>query len=389
VIHNIFDPEIWRRVPFEFWTAVLFVFGTIVGSFLNVVIHRLPIGESIVSPPSHCPHCKYSIPWFLNVPLITWLYLGGRCKNCGAPISPRYFLVELLTGVAFAACWISFGEQSAWLALIYCVFLAGLIVGTSTDFEHMIIPDQITIGGIVVGLVASFLIPQLHNEATGLRGLLQSFIGIVVGGGLIYLVVRLGKLAFGRQRIKLAGDAGAETKIIFSETALHLPDQEIPYEEIFYRQSDTIVLHAKTIELIDRCYRDVSVRLGLLSKTLRIGDDELNPEEIVHMEIVADQIVLPREAMGFGDVKTFAAIGAFLGWPAIFFVIAVSSAIGSVVGLTLIALRRLNRSSRLPYVPFIAIAAAIWIFLPSDWQERWLLNLRVAGHIFFRLPMPE
>ena len=119
----------WSLLPFHFWSLVFFVFGCIVGSFLNVCIHRLPLGMSIVTPPSHCPHCQYSIPWYLNIPLVTWLALRGRCKNCGAPISPRYFMVELLTGVSFLGCWLAFGNTSPGLALIYAAFLAGLIVG--------------------------------------------------------------------------------------------------------------------------------------------------------------------------------------------------------------------------------------------------------------------
>src|ERR1700722_1684926 len=120
---TVFQSANWA-MPFHFWSVMFFVMGCIVGSFLNVVIHRLPLGESIVSPPSHCPHCKYAIPWYLNIPLVTWLFLRGKCANCGAPISVRYFLVELLTGVTFLACWLVFGHQSAGLALAYCVLLA-------------------------------------------------------------------------------------------------------------------------------------------------------------------------------------------------------------------------------------------------------------------------
>jgi len=118
MFNAIFDPENWARVPFHFWSAAFFVFGSIVGSFLNVCIHRLPLGQSIVSPPSHCPHCKYSIPWYLNLPLITWVMLRAKCRNCGAPISPRYFLVEMLTGLMFLASWAAFGHQSVLLALV-------------------------------------------------------------------------------------------------------------------------------------------------------------------------------------------------------------------------------------------------------------------------------
>ena len=159
-------PPAWQAVPFHFWSIVFFTFGSITGSFLNVCIHRMPRGESIVMPPSHCPHCRYSIPWYLNIPLLTWLMLGGKCKNCGAPISVRYFLVELLTAVLFLSCWLAFGRQSPALALVYCVLLAGFVVATFIDFEHFIIPDEITLGGIAAGFVASFFVPMLHQVET-------------------------------------------------------------------------------------------------------------------------------------------------------------------------------------------------------------------------------
>lgn len=357
----IFDPKNWSTVPFHFWSLVFFAFGCNVGSFLNVCIYRMPLGLSVVSPPSHCPHCKYSIPWFLNVPLLTWLMLRGKCKNCGAPISVRYFLVELLTGLAFLACWLHFGSrpptlQSAALALVMCILLAGFIAATFIDLEHFIIPDEITFGGMGVGFLCSFVLPVLHGTTSMAESLKQSLIGMAVGAGIVYAIVRLGKLVFGRQRVTLP----AETKIVFSETAVHLPDGDVPYEELFYRQSDAIKMQARTVELVDRCYRDVAVSLS--PKRLRIGEDEFNPEEVPHLEAVSAEIVLPREAMGLGDVKFMGAIGAFLGWQATIFSLAVSSFIGACVGIGLIVLRRREWSSRLPYGPYIAAAAVIWIF---------------------------
>jgi leader peptidase (prepilin peptidase) / N-methyltransferase len=362
---RMFDPAVWAAVPFQFWSVAIFVFGCMIGSFLNVCIHRMPLGLSVVSPPSHCPHCKYSIPAYLNVPLVTWLYLGGKCRNCQAPISPRYFLVELLTGLVFLGCWIRFGPVSAGLALVLCAVMAGLIVATFIDFEHLIIPDEITIGGMVAGFICSFFFPRLHGDISVADSLKHSLLGMAVGGGLIYLIVRLGKLAFGRQKLALP----AETRIIFTETAVELPDRAIPYEEIFYRQSDTIVLQARTVELIDRCYRDVVVKLS--PELLQIEDEKLNPETVPYLEAVSSHIVLPREAMGFGDVKFMAAIGAFLGWKSVIFSLMVSSAIGSVVGLSLMAIGR--KQARLPYGPYIAMAAAIWIFFGPQlvqWYEQ-------------------
>jgi leader peptidase (prepilin peptidase)/N-methyltransferase len=355
-IDAIFNMHNWSLVPFHFWSLTFFALGCIIGSFLNVCIYRMPLELSIVSPPSHCPHCKYAIPFYLNIPLVTWLALRGRCKNCGAPISPRYFIVELLTGVAFLGCWLEFGAKSPALALVYAVFLAGLIAATFIDFEHFIIPDEITFGGMVAGLVASFFLPVLHDARTLGEGMFRGVIGIVVGAALVYAVLRLGKLLFGRQRIKLPPD----TTIVFTETCLHLPGREINYDELFYRKSDTIVLHARTAELVDRGYQNVTIRLSPAS--LKIGDEQTNPDDVPHLEAVSGEIILPREAMGLGDVKFMAAIGAFIGWQGVIFSLAVSSFIGAATGVVLILMRKRAWSSRMPYGPYIALAAVIWVF---------------------------
>lgn len=362
MITAIFQPENWALVPFHFWTGVFFIFGAMVGSFLNVCIHRMPLELSVVSPSSHCPHCRYSIPWFLNLPLITWLWLRGRCANCRAPISIRYFLVELLTGALFAAAWIVFGPQSAWLALAYCLLLAGFIVATFIDFAHFIIPDEITIGGMVAGFICSAAVPALHPDwltnavPTHAVAIKRSLIGMAVGGGVIYAILRLGKLAFGRQRFELP----ASSVVTFTETALLLPDGELPYEEVFYRKSDTIILQAERIEMVDRCFRDVELRLT--PQSLRIGGETFDPTSVPCLEVVTSEIIVPREAMGLGDVKFMAAIGAFLGWQATLFSLMVSAVIGSVVGVVPIIFGKQEWSSRLPYGPYIALAAVIWIF---------------------------
>src|SRR5438093_7500189 len=359
-------PPAWQAVPFHFWSIVFFTFGSITGSFLNVCIHRMPRGESIVMPPSHCPHCRYSIPWYLNIPLLTWLMLGGKCKNCGAPISVRYFLVELLTAVLFLSCWLAFGRQSPALALVYCLLLAGFIVATFIDFEHFIIPDAITLGGIAAGFISSFLVPSLHGRQAKARSLERRLFGIIVGAGLVYGILRLGKLLYGRQRFEFAPDS----KVYFTETAVKFPDKEIPYEDIFYRKSDTIVLEAKTVEMADRCYYKVRVRLS--PALLRVGEDSFKPDEVPHLEVVTDEIVVPREASGLEDVKFMAAIGAFLGWQAVIFSLMISSILGAVVGVALICLGKREWSSRLPYGPYIAFAATFWIFGGERLVAAWL-----------------
>jgi len=267
----------------------------------------------------------------------------------------RRKVVWALIGAAFLSCGIGFGRSPA-VALVYGILLAGLIVAAFIDFKRFIIPDEITIGGILVGFVCSLLLPQLHGQTLLLGGALHSLFGIGVGAGLAYLVLRAGKWAFGRQRIVLSGDAN----IAFTDTALVLPDKEIPYEELFYRKSDAIEIRARKVELGERTYQDALARLTPTS--LHIGDEKCDRADVSRITAAGAEIVLPREAMGLGDVKFMAAIGAFLGWQAVLFSLMASSLMGSIVGLGLIAARRRQCSSRLPYGPYLALAATIWVF---------------------------
>ncbi|MBL69904.1 MAG: prepilin peptidase [Verrucomicrobiales bacterium] len=346
-----------------FLASVYFIFGAMIGSFLNVCIHRMPLEQSLSHPPSHCPKCGYSIPWYFNIPILAWIRLRGRCGNCAEPISIRYPAVELLTGIAFAAAWLAF-RPDALHAAILCLLLAGFIVATFIDFDYQIIPDEITIGGMGAGLACSLIAPQLHATDSRLTALGQSLIGLAVGFGLVYIVVRAGKAAFGKQTFEVEDE-----RLTFTEEALVFSDGAMPYEEIFYRKSDTITLQARQVELVDRCYFDTSVALTM--EQLTIGAQSFNPEDIRHLEVATDEVVIPREAMGFGDVKFMGAIGAFLGWSATVFSLMASAIIGSVVGITMMLLKKEEWAGRLPYGPYIALAAVIWIFGGDQLWEAW------------------
>ncbi len=363
-MNNLFDPAVWGQVPFHFWSAAFFLLGAMTGSFLNVCIYRMPRNMSVITPPSRCPYCEQRIPWRYNLPLVAWLFLRGKCAYCGHSISVRYFAVEALAGGGFLACWLFLGPAMG-LAVIYGFVLAGLIAATFIDVEHFIIPDEITLGGIVAGFFCSFLAPEIHGTEVRAEAMAASFWGIAVGGGVVYVIVRVGKLLFGRRRIELEENS----TIVFGEESLFLPQQEIHYEEIFYRRSDTVVVLAKKAELIDRCFLNVKVRLS--QHSLKIGGAVFQPEAVPYLEVVADRIVIPREAMGLGDVKFMAAIGAFLGWQAVLFSLMLSSIVGAAIGVGLIAIGRQDWSSRLPYGPYIALVAAIWIFLPKDIRDGW------------------
>jgi len=190
--------------------AFSFAMGAIVASFLNVVIWRVPRGESIVSPPSHCPKCGAAIRWWQNVPILSWLALRGRCARCHAPISPRYLLVELLGGVLFFAAYLKFGL----FAPVLWVWIALMIVGSFIDFDLQLLPDFVTVGGMIYGVVVSTALWALahfgiwSNPIPGCSVMpipnpIGSLVGLSLGFGVLWLVRFLGSKAFGREAMGL------------------------------------------------------------------------------------------------------------------------------------------------------------------------------------------
>jgi len=190
--------------PFLTLSLFALLFGMTVGSFLNVCICRMPKGESVVSPPSHCPRCDYRIRWYDNIPVVSYLFLRGRCRGCGVRISLQYPLVELLNGVLTLALFLRFGPTLAFAVLF--VFCSALLVITFIDIEHQIIPDEISLPGIVIGFICSFFL-EGHSW-------LNSLLGILLGGGSLLLVAYVyqwltGKEGMGGGDIKLLAMMGA------------------------------------------------------------------------------------------------------------------------------------------------------------------------------------
>ncbi len=177
----------------------LFVFGALLGSFANVVIVRLPEGESVVTPRSACRQCKALIPWYHNIPILSWLILRGRCYKCRAPFSGRYPFVEFLMAALFAACAFRYGLT--WTLLESLIFVFALVCCTFIDFDHMILPDEFTLSGIVIGLVGSVLNPE--------RTFLPSLYGVLLGGGFLWSIAYLYFIVRKRE-----GMGGGDIKLI-------------------------------------------------------------------------------------------------------------------------------------------------------------------------------
>ncbi|BCR04677.1 type 4 prepilin-like proteins leader peptide-processing enzyme [Desulfuromonas versatilis] len=245
-------------MPPIYYLALGFAFtlGACIGSFLNVCIYRIPAGESIVSPPSRCPNCGAGIRWYQNIPILSYLLLGGKCASCKVRISPRYPLVEALTGLLFVLVLYYFGIS--WATPVYWLFVATLVVITFIDLDHQIIPDVISLPGIPIGFACSFAIPWISWS--------DSLLGILIGGGSLFLVAFV-------------------------------------YE--------------------------------LLTK---------------------------KEGMGGGDIKLLAMLGAFLGWKAVLPIIFISSLLGSLVGVPVMLLKKADSKLAIPFGPFLAAGALIFLF---------------------------
>jgi leader peptidase (prepilin peptidase)/N-methyltransferase len=182
-----------------FIEIVVFIFGLCIGSFLNVCIYRLPESKSIVQPRSMCPHCGALIRFYDNIPILSYIALKGKCRHCSASIALRYPVVELISGVFALGVYLKYGIGPE--TLIYFAFIASLLVITFIDIDHRIIPDVITLPGIPIFFAASFALRQIS--------FVESILGILVGGGSLFLVAWLYHLL-----TKKEGMGGGDIKLL-------------------------------------------------------------------------------------------------------------------------------------------------------------------------------
>ena len=186
-------------LPFGIMEVGVFVFGLIIGSFLTVCIYRLPRGQSIVTPRSACPTCGKTIKWYENIPVLSFIFLRGRCNNCQTSIPYRYPIVELVNAVGYLAILWRFGW--GWPAVAYGVFFSALVTITWIDWDHLIIPDVITLPGVILGvLFSTWILPV---------GLLNSLLGVIVGGGVLLLIAWISPYLFGKE-----GLGGGDIKLL-------------------------------------------------------------------------------------------------------------------------------------------------------------------------------
>jgi leader peptidase (prepilin peptidase)/N-methyltransferase len=339
-----------------------FVIGAAIGSFLNVCIYRLPRDLSVNQPRrSFCPACHKPIPWQQNLPLLSWLLLRGKCANCGSRIAFRYFAVELLTALLFLAVWLAF----PWpIALVYWVFVSLLVVATFIDFEHFIIPDEITIGGTVAGLLASLALPALMGEDSRWRAVAQSLGAAALGYALLWIVLEAGKKAFGKKRIRLKAPTPFSWVRDGDDAEFVVGEERGLWSDHFARENDLMVLHCSEAQVDARRFETPTLHLHY--DRLSIGEETFPLDQVDRISGVLHELQIPREAMGRGDLKFLAAIGAFLGWRAVLCSIFAGSLTGSVVGLTSLLLGRREWSAKIPFGPYLALGGLVWMFFGAQ-----------------------
>ena len=341
-----------------FFATFAFVLGAVVGSFLNVCIYRMPLDLSVNEPRrSFCPACKKQLKWYQNIPLLSWLFLRGRCANCGSEIALRYFVVELVTALLFLAVWLQFPGP---IAVAYWIFVSLLIVAIFIDLEHFIIPDEVTIGGIIAGVVASFLAPALMSTDSRWRALLTSALSALLGYVILWFVLEAGKKAFGKKKIQLDAPTrfcwtrkGEDADLVVGEE-LHL------WSDYFSRENDLLVLVCDEAVVDGRILGKTELRFHY--NRVKIGAEEISLDRLDQISGVVRELLIPREAMGRGDLKFLASIGAFLGWRAVLFSVFAGSLIGSLVGLTTFLIGRRVWSAKLPFGPYLAFGGLLWMF---------------------------
>lgn len=361
------------------------ILGASVGSFLNVAIYRIPRGLSVNSPKrSFCPSCKKPIPWFRNIPILTWIFQKGKCHECGSGIAVRYVLVELLTALLFGLGWILFPNLHAILIFIFVFLLVGI---SFIDIEHLLIPVDWTWWGAGIAFLLSAFLPQIvlldglitlesFDFISGFQhesAMLSSLLGWGFGYGLLIAIVLFGKLAFGKKVITLDEKEGwklKEPETDEEELEFHLDAEHLSWSELFYRKSDKLIIETESIELNGKALS--GEKCIITQEEIIINDQHYSIAELTSLSGTTKKITIPREAMGAGDPPLLAMIGAFLGAPAVIFTLFSSSVFALLAAL----LGKLGMGQRLPYGPFLALGGLTWLF--GGWKL-WNSYLNIIG----------
>jgi leader peptidase (prepilin peptidase)/N-methyltransferase len=258
------------------------------------------------------------------------------------------------------------------VAVAYWIFVSFLIAGTFIDFEHFIIPDRVTIGGTIAGFVGSLTVPALMDTnsrlAAGIRSVLAATLGYVV----LLIVLEAGKIAFGKKRIRFDAPTPFTWTKRDDDADFVVGTEQTLWSDHFARERDRLLLQCDETKIDNHTYG--SVTLDFHYDRVGVEGNVLVLDHVTEISGVARELQIPREAMGRGDLKFLAAIGAFLGWRAVLFSLFAGSLLGSIVGLIALVVGKRVWSAKLPFGPYLAFGALTWIFF-GDAFLRWYIGL--------------
>ncbi len=356
-------------------------FGLLVGSFLNVCIYRLPRGMSVNKPRrSFCPECERLIPWFENVPVLSWFMLRGRCGGCQRPISARYVMVELLTAVLFVSVNLKWGTSNWAVEAAYGVLVSLLIVATFVDLEHLIIPDEVTWGGVAAGLILAPVVPAMHGAVSPLASFIEAAFGAAAGYGLLWAVAEGGRLVFGRRKFCFQPPVPLLWRRRGDGAQMDVAGETLQWGELFVRGSEKV-----TMQVVSGCVGGKASISGLAVwqfERLKIGGLDLDLNTLENAEFRISELTIPREVMGYGDIKLLAAIGAFLGWKSVLFAVMAASLGGAAFGVLSFLLGKREWAAKIPFGPYLAFGALLWLLRGPElvlayWQWTQCLSARI------------
>jgi len=370
--------------PFDhpLWWLPAILFGACIGSFLNVVIYRVPRNLSVNEPRrSFCPRCKAPIKMWHNLPIVSWLWLRGKCASCGGGISFRYFAVEVLTASLFLGVWLAFAPEGVAAIPLLWLLVALLVAISFIDAEFLVVPLPMTWAGAVAGLAAAALWPRLPVLGIGMEpdrigALIQAGLGWVIGFFGLWSVVLLGKIAFGRKRIEFESEV--EWKLSEPESEdrpllFVLDGEENEWWDMFYRPSDRLIIESSGTFADGQPVGDGVLVVREESVELPDGR-KVKISELKSLSGRTRRVTIPREAMGMGDVHIMGMIGAFFGWAGVFFSLfaaCIFAIVAAIIG-------RIGFGVRLPFGPFLALGAAAWMF--GGWHLwQWYLDVMLGG----------
>lgn len=303
--------------------------------------------------------------YFLPVPSRLSLFTRLRSEGKILPM----VLFTLLSVVLTTYVWVIY---PAPVAAAYTLLNILLLIGSLIDIDQFIIPDSVTLGGTAAGLICSFLLPPIMLEESRWYSLLDSAKGAIVGAGMLWAVVEGGKLVFGKKTLDFPSAVNFSWLRKGDDADLKINGDSLLWSDIFSRESDKLLLQLPEGLVVDG-HVYVAGHAVFHYNRLLINGVELKLDEVNSIEAMVSKVIVPREAMGFGDVKLIAAVGAFLGWQGAVFTVFSSSVIGFVVGLSCILVTRDRSKTILPYGPYLALGAMLWLVFREQIVGYWNL----------------